>query len=61
MTSNVYDENDKVARFEGEEARAFVEYAKSKSTPREIQQLHDALEFYKQHCPKTTLTFEEEF
>ncbi len=40
-----------LARFEGEEAKAFIEYACSELTPLEKQELQKALEFYKQHCP----------
>lgn len=41
-----------IAIFEGEEAKAFIEYAHSESTPQEKKELQKALEFYKQHCPK---------
>lgn len=45
--------NEKFAMFEGEEAKAFNEYAKRESTPEEKEKLRKALDFYKRHCPST--------
>ncbi len=45
-------EKDTIARFEWEEAKAFIEYARRESTPKEKQELQKALEFYNWYNPE---------
>lgn len=45
---------DRVALLDEEEAKEFLEYARTESTPKEKQELKEDLEFYLKYCKKRT-------
>lgn len=47
------DDHETVARLEGEDAKAFLEYFNRELTHKEKQRLKDCLEYYKRHRPVT--------
>jgi hypothetical protein len=44
---------DRVALLDEEEAKEFLEYARTESTLEEKQKLKDDLDFYRKYCKKT--------